>query len=273
MYDQETIPPPSSNGQTTVLSPAWPTEPFRPSSEGLEDRELPRLLERYAERQALSVLRAANFTHCLLQNHLAAEIEVRDARGNPLTLRGKDLYNEVAWRKFLSTTPITSRLLCSLIEGTEEITRRFRSFLLTAYTPRYRSLVHQDQLVWFRQVTRLVVVRRIMETKYEQSVLLQREIFADAWVGSEMRRLMALNTLASEIAKAIHHIVKAPREHATDLIEQLYHVHARQVLSHIHQQASPLPPLPAGTLSPGLFLAGEAVAQEDREEGAHAEQQ
>ncbi len=271
MHNQEMIQPLSGNGQTTVLSPASSTEPFRPAIPGLPDSDLPRLLERYAERQALSMVRAANFTQCLLQHHLAAEIEVLDARGNPLTLRGKDLYNEVTWRKFLSTTPIALRLRCSLVEGTEEITRRYRSFLLTAYTRRYRVLVHQEHLTWFRQVTLLVVVRRIMENKYEQSVLLQREIFADAWVAQEMRRLMALSQLATEIAKAVHHIVKAPQEQASYLIEQLYQVHAQQVQAHTHWPADPLPPLPAGTPSPGPFLLENGAVQEDRGEGIHAE--
>jgi hypothetical protein len=186
-----------------------------------------------------------------------------------VTLHGKDLYSEVAWRKFLAATPLSGQTLCSLIEGTEEITRRYRSFLLTAYTRRYRTLVQPEQRRWFHQVTRLVVVRRIMESKYQLQVTRQQATFADLWVGQEMGTLMDLNLLTTEIAKAIHHIVKEPKEHAQYLIEQLYQVHAQHIRIHAHRPADPLPPLPAGT-SAVLLLAG-ALEQDDLEEQTHAE--
>jgi hypothetical protein len=274
MYDQEMIPPPSSNGQMTVLSPTLPAEPIRSSVQGLSENDLPRLLERYAERQALSMLWAANFTQCLLQNQIAPQIEIRDARGQTLTLHGKDLYNETTWRKFLTATPLSERILGSLVEGSQEVLRHYRTFLVTAYTRRYQALARPEHLHWFHQVTYLAVIRRIMETKYGWSATRHQPAFADGWVAHEMEKLMLLNQLATEIAKAIHHIVKEPKEQATHLIEHLYQVHAGTVLQHLNVPSDPLPPLPQGTPLPlARFSEGQELplslqaTQEAHDEG------
>src|SRR5581483_3584795 len=100
---------------------------------------------------------------------------------------------------------------------------------------------------WFRSVTRLAVLWHMMEEKAERSA------FADPWVAQEMQVLLLLNTLSTEIAKAIHHIVKEPKEEAPHLIDQLYQVHAAAI-SHPRQAPPPLPPLPEGvSLPPGLL--------------------
>ncbi len=212
-----------------------------------------KLLECYAERIALPVRRTTNFTQSLLQQHLAPAITVFNRRGQPLTLHGKDICNEGTWRKFLTATPLPVSLLCSLVEGTETITRRYRSWLLTSYTQRYKHLVQPAHLTWFHHVTRIAVIWHIMEAKTQHSA------FADTWVAQEMEALQALGTLANEVAKAIHHIVKEPREEAPRLLEHLYLIHADE-MTRPRLTPPPLPALPEGIHPPReLLLNSEQV--------------
>ncbi|GHO96626.1 hypothetical protein KSF_066740 [Reticulibacter mediterranei] len=206
-----------------------------------------KLLECYAERIALSVRRATNFTQSLLQQHLAPDITLLNRRGQPLILHGKDICNEGTWRKFLTAATLATPQLCSLVEGTETITRRYRSWLLTSYTQRYKNLVQPAHLTWFHHVTRLAVIWHIMEAKAQHSA------FVDPWVAQEMEALEALGTLATEVAKAIHHIVKEPKEEAPRLLEHLYLVHAAE-MTRPHLAPQPLPALPEGMHPPLALL-------------------
>jgi hypothetical protein len=206
-----------------------------------------KLFECYAERIALSVRQATNFTQSLLQQHLASDITLLNRRGQPLTLHGKDICNEGTWHKFLTAAPLVTQQLCSLVEGTETITRRYRSWLLTSYTQRYKHLVQPAHLTWFHHVTRLAVIWHIMEAKAQHSA------FVDPWVAQEMEALKALGTLATEVAKAIHHIIKEPKEEAPRLLEHLYLVHAAEI-TRPRLAPHPLPALPEGVHPPLALL-------------------
>jgi hypothetical protein len=212
------------------------------------------LLECYAERVALSVRRTTNFTQSLLQQHILPDITVLNRRGHPLTLHGKDICNEGTWRKFLTATLPAVQQLCSLVEGAETMTRRYRSWLLTSYTQRYKYLAQPAHLTWFHHVTRLAVIWHMMEAKAQHSA------FADPWVAQEMEALKALGTLATEVAKAIHHIVKEPREEAPRLLEHLYLVHAAE-MTRPHLAPPPLPALPDGVHPPLALLSNSEQIQ------------
>jgi hypothetical protein len=69
-----------------------------------------------------------------------------------------------------------------------------------------------------------------------------------------MSVLMRLNSMASEIAKSIHHIVKQ-KEAAQSLLEQLYKTHAAYLEHRSLHTQTPLPALPPGTTMPLLRLA------------------
>jgi hypothetical protein len=69
---------------------------------------------------------------------------------------------------------------------------------------------------------------------------------------------LTLTLLSTEIAKAIHHIIAEPREQATELIEQLYLVHAR-TLSESSLLPDPLPPLLKGVTHSLLELSTHHV--------------
>jgi hypothetical protein len=211
------------------------------------------LLEQHAERAALSIVRGANFTHCLTINGLAPSITVMTPTNHPLTIHGRDLFDERTWQKFLRTQDQLVKPY-RLSEHVDPLVKGYRSWLLTSYTSRYQALSTQMELGWFEQVTLLVIVRKIMEDKYARLIRQQRDAFTDPWVAEEMRVLMRLNSMASEIAKSIHHIVKQ-KEAAQSLLEQLYKTHAAYLEHRSLHTQTPLPALPPGTTMPLLRLA------------------
>src|SRR5450432_3943652 len=96
------------------------------------------LLEQYAERMALAVMRGANFTQCLKINGLAPSIIVTTPKSQRLTLHGHDLSNERTWKKFLLTQG-QSVDLCRLVDVVEQLALQYRTWLLTCYTQRYQE--------------------------------------------------------------------------------------------------------------------------------------
>ncbi|GHO48601.1 hypothetical protein [Ktedonospora formicarum] len=220
-----------------------------------------RVLEQYAERQALGAVRGATFTQCLLLHRLTPDLEVVDPRGSTHIIHGKNLSDERAWQKFLAslTQPLP---LLSLTQSAEPLVKLYRTWLLTTYTQRYRWLTTSAQLQWFEQVTALVVVRKIMEAKHTAFTYEHVDAFADRWVALEMGMLLALGTMTIEIAKAIHHIVRQP-EQAKELVEHLFDVQATRLRDRpqqIREALPPLPPLPKGTHLPLALLPTQSLA-------------
>ena len=211
------------------------------------------LLEQYAERAALSVVRGANFTECLTINGLAPSIMVMTPTSRQVTIHGHDLFNGQTWKKFLSTQEQAWEL-SRLTETADPLVKGYRTWLLTSYTSRYQALSTATELFWFEQVTLLVIIRRIMEDKYTRFVHEQRDAFADPWVAEEMSVLMRLNSMTSEIAKSIHHIVKQ-KDSAQSLLEHLYATHAASLEKRSLQVRTPLPALPPGTAMPLMRLS------------------
>jgi hypothetical protein len=213
------------------------------------------LLEQYAERMALSVMRGANFTQCLKINGLAPSIIVTTPKSQRLTLHGHDLSNERTWKKFLLTQD-QSVDRCHLVGVVEQLPLRYRAWLLTCYTQRYQAISTQVERDWFEQVTLFVVIRKIMERKYEAFLYEQRESFADLWVAEEITVLMRLNAMASEIVRTIHCTTKQPIV-AQRLVEQLYETHAAYLEKRSRKVRTLLPPLLPGTSMPLAFLPGK----------------
>ncbi|GHO61397.1 hypothetical protein KSC_002890 [Ktedonobacter sp. SOSP1-52] len=214
------------------------------------------LLEQHAERQALSAVRGANFTQCLTLHHLAADLELVDPRGRPHLMHGKDLFDERTWTKFLASLQHPMNIL-SLTQSAEPLVKLYRTWLLTKYTQRYRWLSTPTQIQWFEQVTALVILRKVMEAKHHAWTYQQDEhAFADSWCAMEMRHLMTLNSMTTEIAKAIHHIVRQP-EQAKEMIEHLFDIQATRLLDRpvpLRHPLPSLPPLPEGVALPQAIL-------------------
>ena len=211
-----------------------------------------KLLEQYAERMALSVMRGANFTQCLKINGLAPSIIVTTPKSQRLTLHGHDLSNERTWKKFLLTQG-QSVDLCHLVGVVEQLALRYRTWLLTCYTQRYQAISTQAERDWFEQVTLFVVTRKIMERKYEAFLYEQRESFADPWVAEEMTILMRIHMMTNEIASTLYRLVKQPGM-AQHFIEQLYETHAAHLAKRPQRARTPLAPLPSETMMPLAFL-------------------
>lgn len=210
------------------------------------------LLEQYAERMALSVMRGANFTQCLKINGLAPSIIVTTPKSQRLTLHGHDLSNERTWKKFLLTQG-QSVDLCHLVGVVEQLALRYRAWLLTCYTQRYQAISTQAERDWFEQVTLFVVIRKIMERKYEAFLYEQRESFADPWVAEEMTVLMRIHMMTNEIASTLYRLVKQPGI-AQHFIEQLYETHAAHLEKRPQRTRTLLAPLPLETMMPLAFL-------------------
>jgi hypothetical protein len=210
------------------------------------------LLEQYAERVALLVVRGANFTQCLKINELAPSITIVTPKSQHLTLYGRDLSNERTWKKFLLTQG-QSADLCHLVGVVVQLALRYRGWLLTCYTQRYQAISTQTEQDWFEQVTQLVVVRKIMERKYEAFVYEQCESFADPWVAEEMTVLMRINMMTNEVANTLYRLVKQPGM-AQHFIEQLYETHVAHLEKRPQRVRTQLAPLPLGTMMPLAFL-------------------
>ncbi|EFH83585.1 hypothetical protein [Ktedonobacter racemifer] len=221
-----------------------------------QEHEEAQILEQYAERHALSAVRGANFTQCLTLHHLAADLELVDPGGRPHLMHGKDLSDERTWKKFLASLQHPMNLL-SLTQSAEPLAKLYRTWLLTKHTQRYRWLNTPGQIHWFEQVTALVILRKLMEAKHHAWTYQHNEgAFADTWCALEMRHLMSLNAMTTEIAKAIHHIVRQP-EQAKDMIEHLFDIQATRLLEqpvHLRHLLPPLPPLPTGVALPQALL-------------------
>lgn len=232
------------------------------------------LRESHEERAALSLLRGANFTHCLRLNGMPVSIDVIGSKGETITIRGSDIYNKTAWDKFVAAKAQNVDL-CRLTDTIAPLAKQYKTWLMTEYTSRYRSIALESDLIWLEQVACLVVARRIMETKYETTIKTGQACFADDWAFVEMSTLLALNEAAKEFAMAIHHNYEGYKKHeddpekihlleekALELIEAVYTKHYNCIQNRPMVLRDPLPPLPAGTPTPLAMLneGGKASA-------------
>lgn len=208
------------------------------------------LLEQYAERMALSVMRSANFTQSLKDNGLAPSITIITPKSQRLVLHGRDISNERIWKKFLLTQGQPLDLL-HLRGVVDQLALRYRAWLLTSYTQRYQAISKQAEREWFEQVTQLVIVHKIMERKYEAFIYEQCASFADPWVAEEMMVFMRINMMTREIASTLYRLVKQPGL-AQQFIEQLYETHAAYLEKRPQRARTQLAPLPTGTMMPLL---------------------
>jgi hypothetical protein len=204
-------------------------------------------LEQQAEQWALTVLRGTTFTDCLKMNGLAPTWEVVTLEGKTITIRGSDIYDSRTWKKFLAHAN-QGELLFQLTEVRERLAEQYKVWLLKEHTARYRVLSAEADLVWFERVVILAVTRHIMEQKYDAYVTKGQETFADPRTAIEMGKLLALNAIAKETARLVHHIVKEPAQ-AHHLIELFYEENYRQLqarslpMQEAHVPSAAMPPL------------------------------
>ena len=209
------------------------------------------LLERYAERKALEVCRSATFLKCLKDYGVAPTTTVISPKGVSITVRAIDIY---ALRKRLFELVNLEYIEYPLSSVAEYIVDVCEQWLLNEHTGRYRLLLSPVQRQWLRSVLILVVVRHIMEQKYERFTKEGRQTFVDPWVCSEMGRLTILHTLPGQLAQLVHHIQRDP-EQAQRIIDEMYDKTDIRMKECLFASSDPLPPLPQGVHLPFSLLA------------------
>jgi len=206
------------------------------------------ILEQHLEREALKACRSATTVQCLKDYNIPPTITVTSsAEKDPLSIRASDI---AALKKRIFEQGVDlDQYEYPLSTELTHIVDLYEHFLLNEYTPRYRLLVSVTQRRWLKHVVTLVVIRSIMEQKYERSTQEGRRSFADEWVGNEMERLMILRSLPGMVAQLVHHIVKEPNQ-SQKMIEQLYDSIDMRMKGHALVSPQHLPPLPPGTSLP-----------------------
>ena len=129
----------------------------------------------------------------------------------------------------------------------------YQDWLLNEHTDRYRSITLDAHRKWLRQVIILVVARHLMEQKYALYIAQGSHTFADVWACSEMCRLQLLNSLISELARLVHHIVDKPEQQQA-LIDQFHTDLAIRMKGQLFAATDPLPVLPEGVTLPFALL-------------------
>ncbi len=211
------------------------------------------LLERHAERSALETCRSATFSQCLKDYGVAPTTAVKSSTGIPIIVRGIDIY---ALRKRLFELTDLEDSEFPLSSLGEHVVDALEHWLLHEYTGRYRLLASPAQRRWLRSVLILVIVRYIMEQKYERFSKDGGQAFSDAWVRGEMGRLTILHSLPGQLAQLIHHIQRDP-EQAQKMIDEMYDQIDVRMKACLFVNPDPLPPLPQDVHVPLALLAQE----------------
>jgi hypothetical protein len=196
---------------------------------------------------------------CLKDYEVAPTTTVIPPKGVSITVRAIDIY---ALRKRLFEQVNLEHIEYPLSTVGEHIVEVCEQWLLNEHTERYRLLLSPAQHQWLRRVLILVVVRHIMEQKYECFTKEGRQTFVDPWVCSEMGRLTILHTLPGQLAQLVHHIQRDP-EQAQKIIDEMFDNTDIRMKVCLFANPDPLPPLPQGVHLPFALLAQEKEPHDD----------
>lgn len=215
--------------------------------------------EQRAERRALDLLRYTTYKECLEAYHLAPEIVIEQPRKKTFTIQGGALFDQRTVRKCLKGINYPTDIY-QLTDVEEQLASEYKRWILTEYTPRYRSITAEADLEWIEQVAVLAIRRYILESKYEAFVREGREAFADPAVSVAMTMLMTYHAWKKEVPRLIYHI-KGNSEQSRELIQQFFDEYERRF-----RNGQPLLPA-AQALHPSLLgkrerLDGEAHGKE-----------
>jgi hypothetical protein len=184
-----------------------------------------RYREQWAEQRALDLMRYITYKECLEAYHLATEIVIEQLGKKTFTIQGGALFDRRTVRKFLtSINHPTDIYQLTDVEG--QLASEYKRWILTEYTPRYRSITAQADLEWIEQVAVLAIRRYILESKYEAFVREGLSSFADPSVAVVMTMLMAYHTWKKEMPRLIYHI-KGNSEQSQELIQQFFDEYER----------------------------------------------
>lgn len=214
--------------------------------------ELQILQERYLERQALAVCRSATFLDCLRARGVPPTLTIKTPRGTMMTVNASQISGSRV--KFFAHLDLGGDLQRVLTLRGEEFVTLYTHWLLHEYTERYRALSTLGHQRWLVQVVTLVVIRFLMEQKYDRSLAHGQATFADPWACNAMWHLQTLHALPENQARMIHHITRDPAQQAT-IMEQFWDQLDVRLQGHLVGIPDPLPPLPEGMQLPFAQLA------------------
>lgn len=213
-------------------------------------REYDALQERHAERWALRACRSATFIQCLKKFAITPTIRVSTPKGESIVIHASDIY--AARKKFFAGLDLEQDR-CHLTAVGDKIVDLFQHWLLNEHTDRYTYIIADAHRKWLRQVMILVVARHLMEQKYALYIAQGSKAFVDAWACNEMCRLQLLNSLTSELARLVHHIMDDPEQQQT-LIDQFHADLDARMSGQLFAAPDPLPTLPEDVTLPFALL-------------------
>jgi hypothetical protein len=204
------------------------------------------LRERYAERWALNVSRSATFIQCLEKFDVAPTITVNTPKGKSIVINASDIY--AARKKFFAKQDSEHDLRHMTLVG-DRLVDLYEHWLLNEHTERYHYVLSDVHRKWLRRVIILMMARHLMEQKFALYEAQGSQTFVDDWACGEMVRLQLLNSLTSELARLVHHIVRDPgqKQELIDLFHTDLDVRVRELQL---SKPEPLPPLPPGEILP-----------------------
>lgn len=215
----------------------------------MHEEVIQELRERYAERQALKACQSTSFAACLEAFGIPLTISVITPKGDILSISASDIY--ATRKKFFARRDIEQEQ-CRLTVMGDRAIDDYMQWLLQEHTTRYRSITSTEHLQWLKHVVSLIVARHLLEQKYALSLTAERPCFTDSWVFSEMHRLHILNTLPSQLAQLVHHIIRDGTQ-AQELLDRFHVDLDIRMRERPFALPEPLPPLPAGIRVPLLL--------------------
>jgi hypothetical protein len=179
----------------------------------MENQQLKIEQERRAEQKALPFVSGVSFTDCLRVNGIATELLVdgnlvlahRISGAWPRFLRAE---GEVTGEQVTTTTkkgkqsqkPVVKEPM-DLSEA-ESLAKRMFTWMTTSYSETYQAIATDEERQWLTTVIRFVVMQRIMEKKYHQSIP-EGSGFIDEAV---VRKVAEIYRLVEETS----HVLKCP---------------------------------------------------------------
>lgn len=188
--------------------------------------------EKKAENNATPFVHGTTFTDCLKTHHIDTERNINGNKIQAHTIYGlwdryliavgevekeqKDTVTTKGGNK--KTKPVIKPPMV-FTDAADMHMQRMYNWLTTEYTERYKSITISEEQTWLKKIIRFVVLRRIMENKYEMWITTGKG-FMDPEIGLRIAEIYRIKYVKPEIARLIH--ASIPPKHLTeDQIKQI----------------------------------------------------
>src|SRR5215472_14746653 len=122
--------------------------------------------EQEAEWEALPLMHSTKFKQILETANMAPEVMIQHPGSETIILKGGQISDRRAWKKFLAgaNQPIAPH---QLLDVGEKLVVQYKQRILTSFTKRYQVIQAEADLFWIEQVVSMAVKRFILLNKYE----------------------------------------------------------------------------------------------------------